>query len=284
MKEILVKNRGRELNKQIETLIQIFTEVDQDEQVFFDIQLDFAYPLVVLPLAAYIHKTKSKYSLVKTSQGVRSYLQTISFPNCVERTRVDQRRGYIPLHRLPNSKKQVCFNQGVTNFTSLIERVYQFQDTKHKTAVHYPISEMIDNIDQHSGGSDAYLAGQYYANRGPRGELHLCIVDSGIGVAESYRRGMNSEYTHKESLHAAMNGESAKDSHERGTGIHQTSKIICEGFGGSHVLITGNSIYLGQEHILKTVIELEGFYWGGVIHLFRIPNTKDSVNIYRFVN
>lgn len=95
-------------------------------------------------------------------------------------------------------------------------------DGNYEAAVSYLISEITDNIIEHSGKDRGWLMVQYY----PSSEyLDICIIDTGKTILGSYRDyGIIGAENDSQALDLALAGISTK-SQQRGTGL-RTSKAI----------------------------------------------------------
>lgn len=147
------------------------------------------------------------------------------------------------------------------------------------SAVYYPISELVTNIFDHSNSNAGYIFGQYYPKKN---FLDICIVDTGRGLAKTYREEKGLDFSDENAMQAALQGHSTKPSKERGFGLRTSKDIVCKALGGSFSLISGSFAYITEvqkEHSFN----LPNFYWQGVIIAYRIPRPTQTLDITPFL-
>lgn len=155
----------------------------------------------------------------------------------------------------------------------------------YKTALNYLISEFCDNLIDHSKSENGYISFQYYKQNK---YLDLCICDAGQGFLKSYLNySGNKEFDHIssdiEAIEAVLEGNSTKQTKERGFGVRTSINLIVNGLGGNVVLGSGSAI---SSNIKKTItIEQLGWYHQGAFVVIRIPlqEIKKNFSLYDFV-
>jgi len=147
-------------------------------------------------------------------------------------------------------------------------------DNNYEAAVSYLISEITDNIVEHSGIDRGWLLIQYY----PTTEyLDICIIDTGKTLLGSYKdHNVKDIDTHEKALNAAIQGISTKDV-ERGTGIRTSKAISSLGLKGDFTIFSGSSIYFNNR-----IINLE-VEWPGTFVAIRIKKGIENFSIYTYV-
>ena len=146
-------------------------------------------------------------------------------------------------------------------------------------AIYYPIEELVGNIFEHSKSDEGFIFGQYYPNKE---YLDICIVDNGRGLKGSYEEEKSLNLTDEEAIRKVMSGYSVKSNVERGYGVWTSKKVVCEGLGGSFILLSGSAALISHQ-AKDRVVELPDFYWQGVIIAYRIPKPKEPFNISKYV-
>ena len=73
-----------------------------------------------------------------------------------------------------------------------------------------------------------------------------------------------------------------KPEDSRGYGIMTSKRVVCEGLNGEFVLISGSATLYSSKHE-NVIYDLPDFYWRGVIVAYRIPEPKQPVDIYPFL-
>jgi len=265
--------RGESLLDQLVSLYLTFKNVHGD--VIFDLsRVRWLFPILILPIASYIHDTNSDFSPPLKTE-VESYLRFVKFPEGVSSVR-EMRRGenYIPLTLL-KKENPVERTRLQGEFLEMIYKVLN-PSVDVKNAIYYPIEELVENIFQHSERNEGHVFAQYY----PTKEfLDLCIVDRGIGLAKSYKKGKGLNVSDEEAIEMALEGYSVKPEESRGYGIRTSKRVVCEGLDGEFVLVSGGAALYSSKY-KNVVYDLPDFYWRGVIVAYRIPKPKGPVDIY----
>lgn len=143
----------------------------------------------------------------------------------------------------------------------------------------YPITELVANIFQHSKRDEGWLFGQIYRKKK---FFDLCIIDRGRGLKKAYKEELNIEMSDEQAIEEAMKGVSIKPDHERGYGIRTSKKLVCEGMGGSFIMLSGKSALLAERQGQK-LISMDNFDWKGVIIAYRIPFLSKGIDITPYI-
>ena len=275
MKNIIVPQpKDDSLISQMAILYQVFSQIKQKEKVNFDLSnLNWVCPLLILPIAAYIHETASKYKL-PLNLDISSYLKTIHFPEGVSSVSAFRRiSNYIPISLLKR-KDPIGRERLVTLFSEMVyESLKAVAGTEN--AVYYPITELVTNIFEHSKKDEGWIFAQFYPRKN---FLDLCILDCGRGLAGAYLQEQSLKVSDPEAIKRAVMGYSVKPEIERGYGLSTSKRVICEGFGGSFTIISGGAGLISQGKQEK-LIKFPSFDWQGVIVAYRVPQPKKAIDI-----
>lgn len=148
----------------------------------------------------------------------------------------------------------------------------------------YLISEIVDNVHEHSDSKRGYIFSQAYPIKG---YLDICIADNGISLLGSYLKASKTGIiTHLDAMKAANRGESTKnlpDAENRGYGIDTSKKMVTQGLNGNFLMLSGNVLYLKsgrRENYLELPKWLE---WKGTIVAMRLPSVKENFYYANFV-
>jgi hypothetical protein len=202
--------------------------------------------------------------------GARSYFHTIF------NTKIDERRSrsYVPLVQLPSDFKDV---------DPFLENVYEIQKDDFSAfggeqAFKYVVSELVDNIYEHSKFKNAFVMAQRYPNLG---YLELAFLDNGITIQGSYKAyGMR--FKPWEAIIEALNGVSTK-SKERGWGLASSTKLFKDGLGGRILIVSGGGgLYLERSKQLLYKLRRDMHLEGTLISL-RVPYPCEVVDIYKYI-
>lgn len=150
--------------------------------------------------------------------------------------------------------------------------------------VKYMVSEIIDNIVEHSYSKNGYIFAQSY----PHLEyLDICIADSGITLLGSYQQSGKYEIdTDIEAISAANRGISTKnlpDAENRGFGIGTTKKMLIDGLGGQYMMLSGSAIHIKSHDIDNNLNLPENIRIDGTIVAMRIPYQQNNFNYINYI-
>lgn len=275
MKNIIVRQpRSDSLISQLKTVYQIFSQIKQDEKINFDLSnLNWASPLLILPISAYICETDSKY-IPAVDEGVLSYLNTIYFPQGVSSVSIFKRDlSYIPISLL-KQKDRVERERLESLFSMMVYKSLKAMPGT-QNAVYYPITELVTNIFEHSKKDRGWIFAQFYPKKN---FLDLCILDRGRGLAKSYLEEQFLKVSDLTAIKLAMIGRSVKPSVERGYGLRTSKRVICEGLDGSFVILSGGAALISKG-MRQKLVKLPSFNWQGVIIAYRIPQPRKPIDI-----
>ncbi len=266
--------QGESLQDQLDSLYSTFKEVDG--QIQFDLsEINWLFPLLILPIASYIQDTGSNFTF-PSDPGVSSYLKTVGFPAGIDSiSEVQEERSYIPIIVLRKNQERERLEDV---FADMVYRVLE-PAADVKDVIYYPITELVENIFEHSKEEKGYLFAQHYPKKG---FVDLCIVDRGRGIAASYKEEKGLNFSDREALKEALEGRSAKQEEIRGTGIRTSRKVICEGLGGEFLLVSGKAAFCSS-HKKERWYDISPCYWKGVIVAYRIPRPVNPVDLYQLI-
>lgn len=247
-------------------------------------------PLLSLFFANIIEKYQQLEPKNITSQG---YLNHIYFPFGIDPLQTKnwkdvldsyEQKSYIPLIKFPTGhsiESQDIREDIIGHTTKLINNITSLPSNYTK-GISYLISELTDNIVEHSNTSNGWISFQYYRSKG---FIDICIGDSGVGLLNSYRNYSGTKdyshiNTHIDALKNAVKGESTKlrNQNERGYGVHTSRAILDQGFGGKFVVFSGNALLINDE-----LMDYHCNY-PGTIAFFRLPcKVKNDFSLYNFL-
>ncbi|MFA6485841.1 MAG: hypothetical protein WCT40_00540 [Candidatus Magasanikbacteria bacterium] len=277
-KYIVPKPNDSSLVAQLVCLYKVFKDTNFSDQRDFDISnVDWFYPLLILPLSAHINCYNSRHC--KDENNVNhSYLNAINFPYGVDSVSVFQQqiqahKSYIPISILKKEKGPE--RERLESLFSMMVYSVLGSVAGAQNAVHYPITELVTNIFDHSKQDKGFIFGQFYPKKN---YLDICIVDCGRGLAKTYEEEKGLKLSDADSIVEVLKGHSTKPSVERGYGVRTSKKVVCECLGGEFVLLSGSSALVASGKDQK-IVDLPGFYWQGVVVAYRIPKPLGPVDI-----
>lgn len=280
MKNVVVSvPKNNTLQAQLVALYYTFSKIQEGEKYHFDLsRLNWIHPLLILPIASYVKDTQSTFSLPQ-NEDTNSYLETIKFPVGVTSVgELQKTKSFIPISLL--SKTVDIRNRALLEscFEELLYKAIG-ETSGVKDALFYPITELVANIFQHSKRNEGWLFGQIYRKKK---FFDLCIIDRGRGLKKAYKEELNLELSDEQAIEEAMRGVSIKPDHERGYGIRTSKKLVCEGMGGSFIMLSGKSALLAERQGQK-LISMDNFDWKGVIIAYRIPFPSRGIDITPYI-
>ncbi len=286
---LLESPKGENNGSQIAALIKNIQKIEIGkayDNVMVDFtNINFLHPIFVLPFSVYLRELNVSY---QNHEQIKSYLDIIHFYNSgiqinletdIENEfKVFSDKNYIGLVSFP-----VAGDENLRNFSNIVVgKIEKLLIQKAGLAPNvmqgfkYIVSEVVDNVFEHSGTNRAWIFAQYY----PQKEyFDLCILDIGKGIFGSYKdKGFDEIKTNKEAIENAITGNSTKEYNtERGYGLTTTIKITKEGFEGDYILISGDMLFFNDK-IIQIPIS-----WQGTIVAFRLNKNRPNLNLYNYV-
>lgn len=294
----VLKQPQNNLGPQLVELMRVLNFIRKhglEKAIVFDFKdITFVHPLFILSLTAIYSQLKNKSFNSEKESGngwrevnsdIASYLQNIRFPEGMnpdnysspeEATRSYLERTYIPIVNFSASKREEktkIRNNFLSGINSLLENNLQL-NSQYKSGISYLISEMTDNIVDHSGVEKGWLFAQYYPKKK---YLNVCIIDNGKTILGSYKEaGIMEIKNDSEAIRQAMKGKSTKGI-ERGSGIRTSRKMIVEGLNGQFALFSGKGLLINDRLISLPV------KWNGTILALRIPKNVKNFQYGRYI-
>lgn len=139
-----------------------------------------------------------------------------------------------------------------------------------KNVIDYFISELTNNVAEHSESDCGIIFTQSYPNKG---FIDITIADNGVGIYESYKKSEKFKPKDEaDAIEMAINGCSTKDhSISRGFGLSVSRSLVVDGLNGKFCLWSGDSIFLHSMNV-KDIIQVEtGAHLKGCYINLRLP-------------
>ena len=167
--------------------------------------------------------------------------------------------------------------------TKTFKKIMQKNNSKYyggENTLAYIIGELMDNVYEHSQFSRAYVLGLVnplikYSE--------IAIFDNGITIGGSFHNyGML--FYGAEAIVQAINGESSKDSYERGRGLGSIFRIIIQGLKGQLFIVSGyGAIFIEPSRSIRYDITTKNRLDGTLISL-RVPYPSTELDIFSYVS
>lgn len=265
-------------------MIKVIAETEAADAVLWDFaDVTFLHPFFLAPLAIYKNTSGKDIKCVNMSLRIQAYLNSICFDRMLyfnQEIREDIEavmqkytdKTYLPLCSFAMN------NANKDTFGSIMKAILMKQTNigrKGNSSLSYLISELLDNIYEHSQSPYGYLFSQYSEKEGV---INLCIADTGISIAGSFEKaGLYQEEidgNEAEALKLANEGYSTKNRPEaenRGYGISTSKAMLVNGMKGAFFMLSGGAFHR-YENGINYYINLKNiFRWNGTIILMRIP-------------
>ena len=220
-------------------------------------------------------KTNGKFVFVKKANNIlSSYLDYIKFPdgfNLELNQNLDlyMSKSYIPLVIFPTQEQQRedCISTVVNLIMSQTNGVY---NGECKNILYYVISELTNNIADHSESQHGVIFVQSYQTKG---FIDITIADNGIGVYKSYEKTTKFKPKNEsEAIEMAINGYSTKNQSEsRGFGISTTSNLVVNGLNGTFCLWSGACVFIHNSTNRQSVKLENDVRFTGCLITIRLP-------------
>lgn len=265
-------------------LIKVIAETEAVDAVLWDFaDVTFLHPFFLAPLAIYKNTSGKDIKCINMSLRIQAYLNSICFDRMLffdQEKREDVEavmQKYTDKTFLPLCSFAMT-NANKDTFGSIMKTVLMKQTNigqKGNSSLSYLISELLDNIYEHSQSPYGYLFSQYLEKEGV---INLCIADTGISIAGSFEKaGLYQEEidgNEAEALKLANEGYSTKNRPEaenRGYGISTSKAMLVNGMKGAFFMLSGGAFHR-YENGANYYIDLKNlFRWNGTIILMRIP-------------
>jgi hypothetical protein len=262
---------------EMQSNLSTMEEYLENQRNSIELSVDFATPFSLLPLVAKADKNDIRITYGRNKRSVKTYLDKIHFPNGLNNigwaTNLLISGSYIPIIKLNIENG----DNALSRYEDLILNKIKDNEIRKsfKNGLKYLTSEMVTNIKEHAQTNHYWIMAQYWD------KLNTCeiaIVDTGIGYKDSYKDTEYEVDNHVDAIKNAVQGNSSKDSIERGTGIPGMINIFCKGYGGCVVIMSGDTLLFMEE-------DKEEFYsllsdWGGAFVGIRFKLSKINALAY----
>lgn len=226
------------------------------------------YPSCLLPLANFLNDNINSMNYIPPPYSVAKYIETIT--NC------SYLRGstYMPILYLPQKHSQL---------SELTNKLEEFHNNGvnygGRDAFNYLISELIDNIYEHSNFNKASVMAQKYETKG---FVEISIYDDGMSIPTCFEEHDLSFSHDSYAIKNALNGISTKGD-GRGYGLGTTANLYVNGIGGELMIISRNgALYKKADD--EILYNLQNSYkLNGTLITIRVPYPASKVNIFKYI-
>ncbi len=289
---------GKSFNSLFIDIISKIESTEEDTIVWDFSDTMILNPFFLLPLYLYKQSCGKKITLHNISPYVDKYFKAIHFYEIFDAeshsdnltTMMDEyaEKRYIPITRFPASVlKDTVRNRIISTIGGIFRKQLNISGNLYG-GISYLLSEIIDNIVEHSRSEFGYIFAQYYRKNK---YIDICIADEGVTLLGSYLQAEIEDIADDlEAIQKASIGVSAKnlpDAENRGYGIVTSRKMLVDGLKGHFFLFSGGAFYRyfsqegakSTEQYVKLPKEIK---WDGTIVLLRVPYNEN--NKFNYIN
>ncbi|MBI3033248.1 sensor histidine kinase [Candidatus Woesearchaeota archaeon] len=229
------------------------------------------FPTTLLLLGDFIKKNQTMKYLPPYNHNVANYVGLVRGVIKIEEL---ENKSYVPCVQLPNKREKVI---------DILEFIFKLhkngKEYGGENVFKYLVSELVDNIYQHSEFHNALVMAQRYDKKG---FVEICFFDDGITIPGSFQKA-GLIFNDHEAIVRAVNGLSTK-SKDRGYGLSTNLDIFTKGMNGEVLIVSrAGALYIGKNleklYILKQIYTLEG-----TLISIRIPLPAPKVDLYEHLN
>lgn len=247
--------------------------------------IDNFHPFLLTIISFYNKINQQRVEINNISKELKSYLDKIGFCSNMEFknnfSSEEILRYFSNLDFLP-----ICIFEKKYSLTDQLESIlkrkllhqlkgYYNLTNDFKIAIAYLISELIDNIKEHSKASHGLI----YLDHSDKTNLWIVIADNGITILGSYLSQRNPDprvligINNVQALEYSLKGVSTKNNREthRGYGLSTNLDIVTNGLNGDFSIISGDSLFFkkrGEESLINLPMNSG---WDGTLILIKIP-------------
>lgn len=204
------------------------------------------------------------------SQAVVNHLKQIGFPFGNE----DRPHTCFPICHFRNNVPQ-HLNEMFRFIDQNFPKVENYQN-----GLKYVLSELADNLEQHSAFGHATVMAQCFEKKG---YIDIGIMDNGITIPGRFEKSGITFNEDFEAVNLALNGKSTKAQEEgRGWGLPTTSELMSKGFKGSLLIISRRGAVDISTSGARNLYKLKDESLSGtlVYGRFGIPRQKVDITPY----
>lgn len=279
-------SRGDEPIEQIKESLRILSEIKEIFSKRKEFTLDFSEVNWILPCSAIL--ISGKLNEVKTQGAqinyikpknnvVQDYLSKIGFPFGSEA----EGDTFVPISHFqdnPSDKNQIE-KETLDLFYKISSKI---PISFGHNAIPHILSELSDNIDQHSEFTFASLMAQYF----PRKEyLDLAVLDNGVSIPFIFEKNNKEFKKDSDAIMKAVSGEisTKKDQGLRGFGLKSCKNLSIEGFNGELHIISRKGAIIFKPDEKPKIYDFKNEVLEGTLIYFRLPAPKEEVPFYEII-
>ncbi len=183
---------------------------------------------------------------------------------------------YIPFSMLPNDHVQ---------FKTLLGRIEEligsYDSLGGPNAFNLVLTELTDNIYQHSGFDKAFMMCQAYEKKK---YIELSFIDDGISIPGNFDKYKIDFDSDTRAINMAVLGTSTKNDLERGRGLGDSLSVYCKSVNAQAIIVSRGGFYYrkGEEIKLYKLSEEQEFQ--GTLVSLRLPILNKHIDYTKYVS
>mgnify|MGYP001627815247 CR=1 FL=1 len=250
---------------------------------------EFARPISIVPISVL------GFSKNLNFEGYPAYLENIGFPYGQEVSGyIREGARHIPLTRadltgLSFLEREEKLRNLSDFYNSLLNRNIitdeEFLDLVGNNVSALLITEMVDNITEHSSAENSFIFSQYWERTD---SCEICLADDGIGMYQSLidaERDVESDLDAiKQIIEDCLSAKDEFGSIKRGTGIRNAINLLSNNeLKGYFCVISGSAGYYIDNTGIDGFLNLENLNWNGTIINMGFTKPDNKLDIYEFI-
>lgn len=273
--------------KQIKESLRIISEINDTFSQRKEFSLDFSDVNWILPCSAillsnklneiYTYGGKIKYIEPKNSRA-KEYLSKIGFFPKISKEEGDNFVVLSHFQDNPSEKNQVE-KEALNLFREISSKL---PSSFGSNTLPYILSELSDNIDQHSEFTFASLMAQFY----PQKEyMDLAVLDNGVSIPLNFEKNDKKFESDSDAIIKAVSGDISTKKNEglRGYGLKSCKNLSLKGFKGELHLISRRGAIFLKSGVSPKFYDFENKTLEGTLIYFRLPTPKKEILFYKLI-
>lgn len=254
----------------------------QSDNILIDFSnIIWVAPTFIAPLACIINNLKSKDRNIKlnlpSNTNTRNYLDKIYFPHGIKKIKSSKSKIHLPIFSFDSKSEINTVEMCGRRIRDLLEKNSSDLPRNTIDAIYYPISETIDNVQQHSESDESILFAQYYPNKD---FLDICVCDDGISIPGCYKKHGFNINTDIDSVRMAVEKGVSTKTEKRGYGLPSINNLVTKGMNGKLLV---SSKYGAIYKTNQKTKPLYKYYWPGTLVSMRLKVPKKEFNFYKYL-
>lgn len=279
-------SKGDNPLQQIKESLRIISEIKNTFAKRKEFTLDLSEVDWILPCSAILLSSKlnevsiqgAEINFIESkNKQVQEYLLKIGFPLG------SQHEGdtFIPIsHFQDNPADQ---NQIEKEALELFEKISSKTPSNFgSNSLPYILSELSDNIDQHSEFTFASLMAQYYPKKR---HLDLAVLDNGVSIPFLFEKNKIKFNKDSDAIVKAVSGEASTKKGEvlRGFGLKSCKNLSIEGFKGELCIISRKGAILFKSTQKPKLYNFDVEVLEGTLIYLRLPIPTGDIPFYSLI-